>query len=242
MHNRRNYYRILHVQPDAPDAVIRASYRTLMQKLRLHPDLGGDDWNAALLNEAYRTLSDPDRRAAYDRNCEQHRAGRGAGARRGDRSRAGAGPESRPPSSAPRALLCPFCTASNVRGRHYSASDHCVSCHSPLTPAAEIRRVGKDRRSLTRQPVELAATFFTRWPQARGHSGLVTDFSPRGVQLVGDERLPTNAFIKIDAGEFAAIARVASCRQRPDRRYATGLEFITLAIYRKDGLFISESA
>jgi hypothetical protein len=38
--NRRNYYRILHVQPDAPMEVIRASYRTLMQKLRFHPDLG----------------------------------------------------------------------------------------------------------------------------------------------------------------------------------------------------------
>ena len=51
--NRRNYYRILHVQPDAPDAVIRTAYRTLMQKLRQHPDLGGDGATATLINEAY---------------------------------------------------------------------------------------------------------------------------------------------------------------------------------------------
>ena len=61
--NRRNYYRLLHVQPDAPGEVIKASYRTLMQKLRQHPDLGGDDCNAALLNEAYAVLTNPERRA-----------------------------------------------------------------------------------------------------------------------------------------------------------------------------------
>ena len=65
--NRRNYYRILHVQPDAPAEVIKSSYRTLMQRLRMHPDLGGDHWNASLINEAYTVLMDPEQRAAYDR-------------------------------------------------------------------------------------------------------------------------------------------------------------------------------
>ena len=44
---RRNLYRILHVQPEAPPEVIRASYRTLMSTLRAHPDLGGDPAAAA---------------------------------------------------------------------------------------------------------------------------------------------------------------------------------------------------
>ncbi len=69
--NRRNYYRILRVQPDASTAVIRNNYRTLLQKLRQHPDLGGDHWNASLLNIAYRTLNHPARRAAYDRELLQ---------------------------------------------------------------------------------------------------------------------------------------------------------------------------
>ncbi|MFT5395826.1 MAG: DnaJ-class molecular chaperone [Gammaproteobacteria bacterium] len=38
---RRNYYRILNIQPDAPLEIIKNNYRTLLQKLRLHPDLGG---------------------------------------------------------------------------------------------------------------------------------------------------------------------------------------------------------
>ena len=66
MDNRRNYYRILHVQFDAPPAVIKASYRTIMQKLRAHPDLGGDEWNASLINEARNVLLDPALRADYD--------------------------------------------------------------------------------------------------------------------------------------------------------------------------------
>src|ERR1700689_2715695 len=64
--NRRNYYRILHVQPEAPGPIIPASYRAMMSKLRLHPDLGGDTAGAALINEAYAVLSDPAKRASYD--------------------------------------------------------------------------------------------------------------------------------------------------------------------------------
>ena len=64
--NKRNYYRVLFIQPDAPLEIVQASYRTLMQKLRAHPDLGGDDWNASVINEAYDTLSDPEKRADYD--------------------------------------------------------------------------------------------------------------------------------------------------------------------------------
>ena len=65
--NKHNYYRILFVQPDAPIEVIRASYRTLMQKLKQHPDLGGKHWNASVINEAHQVLIDDTRRRAYDR-------------------------------------------------------------------------------------------------------------------------------------------------------------------------------
>ena len=68
MQNKRNYYRVLHLQPDAPQAMVRAAYRTIMQKLKAHPDLGGDEWNASLINEAYEVLSDVNKRAAYDKN------------------------------------------------------------------------------------------------------------------------------------------------------------------------------
>ena len=64
--NRRNFYRILRVQPDALREVIQQSYRSLMQKLRLHPDLGGKHADAGIINQAYATLRNPITRAAYD--------------------------------------------------------------------------------------------------------------------------------------------------------------------------------
>ncbi len=68
---RRNYYRILNVQPDASLEIIKNNYRTLLQKLRLHPDLGGKNWNASIINEAYNTLSKPLKRAEYDEKLLQ---------------------------------------------------------------------------------------------------------------------------------------------------------------------------
>jgi len=67
MQNRRNLYRTLQVQPDAPLEVIKSNYRTMMQKLRLHPDLGGDNANASQINHAYQVLKNTQKRANYDR-------------------------------------------------------------------------------------------------------------------------------------------------------------------------------
>jgi curved DNA-binding protein CbpA len=68
LENRRNYYRLLNVQPDAPAEVIKASRRTLMEKLKYHPDLGGTHKMAMLVDAAYQTLTDPLKRAEYDRH------------------------------------------------------------------------------------------------------------------------------------------------------------------------------
>ncbi len=71
MIERRNFYRILHVQPDAPMAIIRENYRVLMQKLKIFPGLGDSNWNERLLDNAYDTLLDPLKRAAYDHELLQ---------------------------------------------------------------------------------------------------------------------------------------------------------------------------
>jgi hypothetical protein len=59
-------YRILGVEPHATPSQIKTAYRTLIRAA--HPDVnGGDEDMAVLLNEAYAILSDPQRRASYDR-------------------------------------------------------------------------------------------------------------------------------------------------------------------------------
>lgn len=62
-----DYYNTLEVAPNASDEVISAAYRALMKMV--HPDRTATVGSRARkLNEAYETLSDPVRRARYDRN------------------------------------------------------------------------------------------------------------------------------------------------------------------------------
>lgn len=63
-----NYYELLEVSPNASAAVIRAAYKSLMQ--RYHPDKNSGNPAAAerasLVVQAYEVLSDSNKRSAYD--------------------------------------------------------------------------------------------------------------------------------------------------------------------------------
>lgn len=67
---KKNYYQILQVDQKASIEVIEKVYKTLVKKY--HPDLQSEENksnNEEILkdiNEAYETLSDPDKRQAYD--------------------------------------------------------------------------------------------------------------------------------------------------------------------------------
>src|SRR5437667_6023983 len=61
-----DYYEVLQVHPTADVAVIKSAYRTIMRELQAHPDLGGDEEKATVLNEAHRVLSAPELRAECD--------------------------------------------------------------------------------------------------------------------------------------------------------------------------------
>jgi hypothetical protein len=61
-----DHYETLGVSRSASDDIIRAAYRARMRQA--HPDAGGDPDDAKKINDAYETLSDPARRAAYERD------------------------------------------------------------------------------------------------------------------------------------------------------------------------------
>ena len=72
----RDYYQVLGVARDAAAAEIKKAYRRLARKY--HPDVSKEkDAEARMkaVNEAYAVLSDPEKRAAYDRLGSGHRAG-----------------------------------------------------------------------------------------------------------------------------------------------------------------------
>ena len=67
--SKRDYYEVLGVARDAGDPEIKGAYRKLA--LKFHPDRNPDDPSAEEkfkeASEAYSVLSDPQKRAAYDR-------------------------------------------------------------------------------------------------------------------------------------------------------------------------------
>ncbi|MBI1195789.1 MAG: DnaJ domain-containing protein [Gammaproteobacteria bacterium] len=260
MENRRNYYRILHVQFDAPEAVIRASYRTLMHKLRMHPDLGGDHWNATVINEAYAVLIDPARRAAYDKEflAEHGKSGpeKNASAESERKSEAHSDPatsaasgaaedaatEKTQHSGAAKAAggACPFCKYINVPG----ALD-CSQCRSPLTPAPQVSSTVDARRRIERIPVHELAMFYDHWPQKDPHKGEVRDFSPKGCQVISMRATPRGRRIKIDTHLFSAIGSVQQSRAHASGAgtiYALAIKFETLRFVRPEGSFVSVDA
>jgi len=248
--NRRNYYRILHVQPDAHEAVIKASYRTMMQKLRQHPDLGGDHWNASVLNEAYAVLSNPQKRAAYDARLlsqrgmdsvgQQHAGCRDSAAEEAPRrdtpkpSHASAGPQ----------RTCGFCGAPVIRSRYTTDNSMCTSCHSPLLPVQKDSVSSADRRVIQRMGMTGNIRFFTTWPATQAYPASIRDLSPYGMQLVTSIPVAPGSMIKIEGEPLNAIAIVRSSMVSSGQAggFLLGVEFKTLKFQLRHGTFVSSTA
>ena len=60
----KNYYEILGVNEDAGQDEIKRAYRKLV--VIHHPDKGGDKEQFQKIQEAYDTLSDPEKKRQYD--------------------------------------------------------------------------------------------------------------------------------------------------------------------------------
>ena len=69
----KNYYEVLQVTKDASDEVIKAAYRSLIKKY--HPDAGVEvsGEKVRLVEEAYQTLSDAEKRRTYDMSLSEEK-------------------------------------------------------------------------------------------------------------------------------------------------------------------------
>ncbi len=70
---KRDYYEVIGVQNNANETELKSAFRKMA--IKYHPDKNPNDKNAEIkfkeLNEAYQILSDPQKRAAYDRYGHQ---------------------------------------------------------------------------------------------------------------------------------------------------------------------------
>lgn len=202
---RRNLYRILHVQPEAPAEIIKASYRALMSSLRAHPDLGGDTEKAAQINAAYAVLSDPERRRAYDLSLSLP-AGR-------PRSAAAAGgPTADPAADWLATHRCPFC-GTGFTGAPEAAA-RCGHCEAPLSPAPAPRRVPSEllgRRHGERVAREIDARVHVPG-QAQTLVAVLRDVSVTGLAMACVPALPRGTVLRVTTATFDALAQVVACR------------------------------
>jgi len=228
--NRRNYYRVLHVQPEAPAEIVTASYRTLMSTLRQHPDLGGDPEQALLINEAYAQLKDPQKRRAYDLGLRQARAtARGYGRAQATGALDGASPG------------CPFCRAELPPA--IDPATRCRCCDSPLTPVAAASRERPElfgRRRAPRTVKSDEVLVYPGWKSAPRRAQL-HDLSLSGASILIDTPLQAGQVIRVAGPALDMLAVVLACRRVP-RLYIAHTQLISVIFHRNRGVFVSTQA
>ncbi len=237
MNHRKNYYQLLHVQQDAPTEVIRSSYRALMQKLKMHPDLGGDQQEAALVNEAYAVLTNPAARQKYDATLAiMHSAGEAQVDRSGERK------TDTEPDELIASGVCVFCKTRHSLGNAIPPDSSCGNCDSALFPAIKHALEQSDQRIIERINRQWDVTFYTQWPANRSYSGQTHDVSLNGMQLLTSTELANHQIIKISSSTLDAVARVVNRRQEQygllSKRWRIGLEFLTLRFHQTQGAFL----
>ncbi|MEZ5564276.1 MAG: DnaJ domain-containing protein [Gammaproteobacteria bacterium] len=247
MENRRNYYRILHVQPDAPEEIIRSSYRTLMTKLRHHPDLGGDHFTATMINEAYAVLSDPDKRAAYDDAwqavlagiADAHHGATHTGTQDERATEAGQHRRQTTASAEPPAV-CQFCGAAHGFAGRIHGSATCTTCNTPLAPAIHDR-LEPGQRAVSRIRRRLPISYFTGWPAKGPYPGELRDLSLHGLQFATQAAMPIGKLLKVDCEALVALVRVVACNESNERdwRWLIRGEYSTVRFRRPRGGFVA---
>ena len=229
MKNRRNYYRVLQVQPDAPTEVIRASFRTLMRELKQHPDLGGSTRDASLLIEAYETLTYPQRRAEYDRVTFA----------RYTKQAVSAPNRAKPPLTT---VLCPFCK--RPLARKAQPGENCPTCRIPLQSARTQGASEASRRCMARVRKDERILYWTSWP-GEAREARMLDLSPKGMRFLCGEKLSPGVILKIEDPLLRASAVVSNLREEEaggSMAYSVGVSFRAVEFADSKGSFLSVSA
>jgi hypothetical protein len=225
MNDRPNYYRILQVQPDALPEIIHASYRTMMRELRMHPDLGGSTSQSALLNEAYETLSDSRRRAAYDEELFRQ-------------SIQAPHFHKKPDVLA----VCPICR--QPLSQEPKPGQICPTCRTPLKSDTVLESEQGTGRSLDRTKASDKIHYYPEWP-GKAKEGRMIDFSPKGMRFVGDRALALHSVLKISCRLFEASGTVTNVGEEissGQKSYSVGVCFLAVHFASFNGTFLSTSA
>ncbi len=224
MENRRNYYRILNVQPDAPAEIIRASYLTLLRELKKHPDLGGDGFNAAVINEAYETLSNIRKRSDYDKELLESYMINGLNRRIADRK-----------------SIKQISPVKQTHSAQTLLKEPVQKCHVTKDNHAQNMTKKHDRRAVHRIDKNGTIHYEALFLQT-DHEAKIQDLSPQGIRFTTKYKLPSNWTVKIKSPFFNALARIIrseSGQLNGKTIYSIGALFLNVKFKNPKGSFYS---
>ena len=228
-----NFYEILRVDRDAPLAVIRESYRRLMQHAGNHPDRGGDAKTAALINKAYAVLSNPEQRRDYDLRLDiLQRVTTGISI---EPARKAFDPD----------VDCLFCEQPHGVVGQDTADMGCDVCGSPLQSVADMHMETADQRAVQRLSKRLELKFFMHWQQHKGFVARTEDISPQGLRMVTRRDVHSGQRIRLVSNILEAVGDITHCVPRHTRwrtENVAGVAFVTLRFARSIGGFVSRRA
>ncbi len=231
--NRRNYYRVLQIQPDAPEEIIMASHHVLRQYPR-------QDIN--LLDEAYTVLVNPATRMRYD----VFLAGSWLSAEKELVPVANAqftdGAVNQTALSVVDDMAtsyCIFCGTAYTQQSTPYLDNKCVVCSSPLQTAIDEQYAQKNRSNI-RISAHSELAFYLFWPDTP-HKGMLQDLSPRGARFLSEVAPEMYDIIKIDAPSFRAVAEAIHL-QTEQHHVSVGVRFLTIEFEQRRGNFLVVSA
>lgn len=213
MKNRRNYYRILHVQPDAPLALIVASYRTLMHTLKNHPDLGGDHETAVMINEAYEILTDTKKRQAYDQTLLAKR------------NTASVSQQNHKQRS----------SSANQQG-NAARSAHKAQQASPKSEKFDINTPPEQRKMPRVKLGALVSFYFEEQPKVK-YQGTIIDFSPAGLQMQIKVPVTINGNIRVRSQQLTAKGIISYCKPLGRDLWRIGILLLETEYSQRQGGF-----
>lgn len=225
-----DWYRLLHVQPDAPAEVIKASWRTLLGRLRQHPDLGGSNAQAAALNRAWTVLGDAAQRAAYD-----------AGLRPAAPAAVAAVAAAAPVALRAAGPTCPLCQRP-VSARILPDS-RCPACHSPLARLPGTSPQGHEllgRRGAVRRDQSHVALVHVGWPSP-ALPVRWRDLSLTGLSFYAAQPILAGQTLRLIDSALEGVVQVVGCRAQ-GRVFAVHARLLTALLLQTTGVFVSAQA
>lgn len=218
-----------------------------MQKLKMHPDLGGDPEIASQINLAYATLSDNAKRLEYDASRTKQSVQSTNPSSTQTTPKGQPAPEKtanrvmwkKPDSSG--GLRCEFCNEPHQFKSTPPLSSLCPRCASPLARAESQTNHSEGRRSLER--LELQREIAYRW---RVNAPLIlantSDLSLKGLKFSANDSLIKDQLIQIRSPFCLALGRIAHITQSNTVESQFGVEFVTLCFPSVSGSLVSTRA